>query len=187
MEQKPNVVLVAPLFGFEGGGENLGTLISLAKQRGYQGPYSVVSKPRELTAIPPRSVVLTDNPARLGRSIHEIISLFAKLLAHDCTILLPGLLEISPRSKETESILALVQIRKKIRSTNIKEGIWYARSRGQMVGRAPVPEAIKKRIIEEHDKGLSLDKIFRALREDNLVVSRSSVHLVISDWKARHG
>ena len=186
MEKKETVVLAAQLFGHEGGSENLGKLIALAKQRGYPGPYSVVSKPRELAQIPSGSILLTDNPARLGQSLNEIISLFARLCEIDCTILIPGTIEITRRSPEAETILALVKIRKAIRSTNIKEGVWYARSRGTIVGRIPVTEAIKARIIEEHCKGLSLTKIFQTLKRDGLEVSRSSIHMVVSDWKARH-
>ena len=146
----------------------------------------MVSKPRELASIPAGSILLTDNPARLGQSLNEIISLFARLTEIDCTILIPGFIEITRNSPEAETILALTKIRKMIRSTNIKEGVWYAKSRGQLVGRIPIAEAIKQRIIEEHCKRLSLGKIFAALRQDGIEVSRSSIHLVVSDWRTRH-
>ena len=140
-----------------------------------------------LTKLPPQlergSALLTDCPVRLMgrvRSLESYIGTVNRMIQQDIELIVADLLHFNGEviGKE-QSFLHFEQVKSKIKSVAIKEGLHQKGMLNQEPKSPMIDDAVRKKAIEEYQLTLSIRTTARNLTALGFQISKSSVGRII--------
>jgi DNA invertase Pin-like site-specific DNA recombinase len=100
-------------------------------------------------------IVLADTGDLPGKSVNDLLAVLATLTAHDVSIVVPR--EGIDTSNGPAALLALVAAFRRAKlSAAIRAGQGKARQQGRHVGRPPIPENVRRRIVADLVRGAGI-------------------------------
>ena len=142
--------------------------------------HHVVAVKKDLSAkmIPDGSIVVTDHPARLGRDFHKVLSHIVDLLRRGCDVIVDDL-TVMANSPEAMALARLFELRGKIKSARIKEGLWLTKKRGGSVGRKRINRNLVETFKAAKRAHGSLRTASEQLQAQGIEISKSALHKII--------
>lgn len=173
----PTYLVCSPQLN-ENSSEVASALRDRALTEGYRGHFELLDRAPKPSTVNENSIILTDLPIRIGKSTQDILALVIPYLMKGCEVHIFDHLHIQPNTDAAKCFVGFDVVRRSLKGSRIKQGLWLAKQSGRAIGRRRADTSVSTFAAAKKECG-SYRSAATKLRSLGHDISKSTLHALL--------